>query len=341
MAELAAETAMAREIAEIPSAADRLIDQRAMVSAIAERLREFSPRGVIFCGRGSSGHVGTYLRYLVETRLGIFAGDATPSVVTAYGARPDMSNMLFVVVSQSGQSPDLVLTARAARSGGALTLAIVNDVHSPVAETCELALGIHAGLEHAVAATKTVTLSMVAGALVIAAWARDRELAEALHRLPNRFGEALRMDWSGWSREIARAPAAFVTGRGYALGSVQELALKVAETLGVPSLGLSAAELRHGPRAAITAATPILVLRAADETSPGTDDLVRDLRSSCERIFVAGGPDGTLPWIADDHPMTDPVAMLVPAYRAIESAARARGLDPDRPPHLTKITQTT
>lgn len=332
---------MAREIAEIPDATARLIDQHANVSAIADRIREFGPRGVIFCGRGSSGHSGTYLRYLVETRLGIFAGDATPSVVTAYRARPDMHDMLFVVVSQSGQSPDLVLTSRAARSSGALTLAIVNNAHSPVAEACELALRIHAGPEHAVAATKTVALSMVAGALAVAEWARDRELAEALYRLPNRFGEAFRLDWSSWGCDVARAPAVFVTGRGYALGSALELALKIAETMCVPALGLSTAELRHGPRAAITAATPLLVLRQPDETSPGTDDLIHDLRSSCERIFVAGGPVGTLPWIANDHPALDPITMLLPAYRAIESAARGRGLDPDRPPHLTKITQTT
>jgi glucosamine--fructose-6-phosphate aminotransferase (isomerizing) len=114
----------------------------------------------------------------------------------------------------------------------------------------------------------------------------------------------------------------------------------VAETLRVPALGYSAAELRHGPRASITPRTPVLVLRQNDEAAPAVDGLVRDLDAAGETVFTAGGPDGTLPWIGDGHPMCDPVIMLVPAYRAIEAVARSRGFDPDNPPHLSKVTQT-
>jgi glucosamine--fructose-6-phosphate aminotransferase (isomerizing) len=310
------------------------------VATVAEWIRAWQPRVMVFSGRGSSGHASVYLRYLVETRLGMLSCASAPSVMTVYDARPDMRGALFVVVSQSGRSPDLIATTKRARMRGALTLAIVNDRNAPVAREAELVIPIEAGQEHAVAATKTVVLSMIAGARLVATLANDEALDNAIERLPHRLAQALACDWSSWTQGLFSAPAAFVTARGYALAPAREIALKLTESLRLPALGYSAAELRHGPRAAITPGTPVLVLRQDDKTAASVDQLVRDLRESGETLFIAGGPLGTLPWIGDDHPVCDPVAMLVPAYRAIEAAARARGWDPDHPPHLAKITQT-
>ena len=331
---------MARETAEVPAASERLLACSDMFAAIAQRIEQTKPRIVVFCGRGSSGHVGVYLRYLFETRLGLLASAAAPSVVTAYQRPPDMRDALFVVISQSGRSPDLVTATQVARKSGALTLAIVNDEDSPAAAASELVLPIGAGAEHAVAATKTVVLSMIAGARLVAALAHDEDLNGGLQHLPLRLSSALACDWSAWAGSVANAPAAFVVGRGYGLGCVREIALKVAEILRVPTLGYSAAELRHGPRASITPTTPVLVLRQNDQAAAAVDDLVCDLNAAGERVFAAGGRAGTLPWIGDGHPACDPVAMLVPAYRAIEVAARQRGFDPDNPPHLSKVTRT-
>jgi glucosamine--fructose-6-phosphate aminotransferase (isomerizing) len=340
MAEPHTESAMARETAEIPEAAGRLLARTDVFEAIVERIEQAKPRIIVFCGRGSSGHVGVYLRYLFEVRLGLLTSAAAPSVVTAYQRPPELRDALFVVVSQSGRSPDLVNATQVARKLGALTLAIVNDEDSPAATASELVLPIGAGMERAVAATKTVVLSMIAGAQLVATLAHDDDLSEGLQRLPRRLIGALRCDWSTWADAAARAPAAFVVGRGYGLGCVREIALKVAEILRVPTLGYSAAELRHGPRASITPATPVLVLRQNDEAAATVDDLVRELNKAGEHIFTAGGAAGTLPWIGDDHPLCDPVLMLIPAYRAIEVAARRRGFDPDNPPHLSKVTRT-
>ena len=340
MTEAHAESAMAQEIAEIPAAAAHLLAQTGMLETITERIGRAKPRMVVFCGRGSSGHVGVYLRYLCEARLGLLVSNAAPSVVTADRRPPDMRDAVFVVVSQSGRSPDLVTATRVAREAGAVTLAIVNDERSPAAAESELVLPIGAGPEHSVAATKSVVLSMIAGAQLVAALARDADLADGLQHLPPRLARALGCDWSAWAERAARAPAAFVAGRGYGLGCVREIALKVSEILRVPTLGYSAAELRHGPRASITAATPVLVLRQNDEAAAAIDDLVRDLNDAGETVFTAGGPAETLPWIGDGHPICDPVVMLVPAYRAIEAVARRRGFDPDNPPHLSKVTRT-
>jgi len=331
---------MARETTEIPAAASRLLARADLFTSIAERIEQAKPRIMVFCGRGSSGHVGVYLRYLFEVQLGMLASAAAPSVVTAYRRSPDFRNALFVVVSQSGRSPDLVDATRMARKFGALTLAIVNDEKSPVAVASELVLPIGAGTEQSVAATKTVVLSMIAGAQLVATLARDEDLSGGLRNLPQRLSGAFDCDWSPWAARTAGAAAAFVVGRGYGLGCVREIALKVSEILRVPALGYSAAELRHGPRASVTPATPVLVLRQNDPAAIAVDELVRDLNEARETIFAAGGTAGTLPWIGDGHPACDPVAMLIPAYRAIETVARQRGYDPDKPPHLSKVTRT-
>ena len=334
-------TRMAAEIAEIPTAAEHLLrDKQALITEIAQRVDAANPRVVVMCGRGSSGHVGVYLRYLFETKLGLLVSAAAPSVVTAYKGRPDMRDVLFVVISQSGRSPDLIAATQAARALGALTLAIVNEADSPAADASDLVLPIGAGPERAVAATKSVVASMIAGAQIVAALTHDDALAVCLRKMPERLARAQDCDWLAWSETVLHAPAAFVAARGYGFGCVREIALKLTETLRVPALGFSAAELRHGPRAAITAATPVLLLRQNDGTAATVDGLLSDLRDAGETVFAAGGPDGSLPWIGDDHPICDPVTMLMPAYRAIEAAARRGGLDPDNPPHLSKVTRT-
>jgi glucosamine--fructose-6-phosphate aminotransferase (isomerizing) len=312
----------------------------AVFAAIVERVERIKPRIVVFCGRGSSGHVGVYLRYLFETRLGMLTSAAAPSVVTAYRRPPDMRGTLFIVVSQSGSSPDLVTATQMARKFGALTLAIVNDERSSAAVASELVLPIGAGAELAVAATKTVVLSMIAGAQLVAMLAHDDDLIDGLQHLPPRLSGALACDWSAWADSVAGAPATFVAGRGYSLGCVREIALKVAEILRVPGFGYSTAELQHGPRASITPATPVLVLRQNDQTAAAVDDLIYDLTGAGERIFTVGGAAGTLPWIGDGQPACDPILMLIPAYRAIEAVARRQGFDPDNPPHLSKVTRT-
>src|SRR5689334_8609619 len=171
-----AATAMAREIAEIPAAVARLLARTGALAPIIARVEQAKPRVVVFCGRGSSGHAGVYLRYLFEARLGLLGSAAAPSVVTAYKRPPDMRDALFVVVSQSGRSPDIVKATEVARQSGALTLAIVNDDSSPAAAASELILPIGAGAEHSVAATKSVVLSMIAGARLVAALNRDDDL---------------------------------------------------------------------------------------------------------------------------------------------------------------------
>lgn len=331
-------SAMARETAEAPAVVESL-DQN-MIASVACQIVADRPRFAIVCGRGSSGHVGVLLRYLIETRLGLAVSTTAPSVITALQAKLQLQQALFVVISQSGGSPDLVEATRAARAAGARTVAIVNVAGSPVADAAELVITLGAGTETSVAATKSVIASMAACAELVATIAEDHELINALDDLPARLLAAHALDWSPFAAGLVRSPAAFVTARGFGLGTAREIALKMAETLRLPSLAYSAAELLHGPRASVSGDTPVLALRLADATAASVDTLVASLRAATVPVHDCGGPGCSLPWIPDTHPVTDAIAMLMPAYRMIEAAAQAAGFDPDHPPHLRKVTET-
>jgi glutamine---fructose-6-phosphate transaminase (isomerizing) len=334
------ETAMAREIREIPTKTERLLAEPDPIITVANRIRQADPRVVVISGRGSSGNAGTLLRYLFEARAGLLVSTSAPSVMTTYGQSIDMRNAVFIVISQSGRSPDLVMGAQSARKNGALTIAIVNDLTSPLALACELPLPMGAGLERSVAATKSVVLSMVTSVQLVASLTSDDELNEKIKRLPQRFSDALACDWSLWSSSLAAARAAFVVGRGFGLGPAREIGLKVTEAMRIPTLSYSAAEVMHGPLACASAEIPFLVLRQNDGSSAMVDALIAELRVRKLNVFSAGDPTGVLPWIGNDDPICDAITMLLPAYATIEQAARARGFDPDNPPNLSKITET-
>ena len=333
-------SAMACEIGESADVVARIVRSRPATRHIAARLAIGAAPLCVICGRGSSGHAGVFLRYLIETRLRLPVSASAPSVVTAFRAPLRLSGALFIVISQSGRSPDLVAATRSAREAGARTIAIVNALASPVAEAAEFVIPIEAGEEHSVAATKTVIGSMAAGAALVAELAGDDALRGALDRLPARLARALMLDWSGIAGDLAGASAVFVAGRGFALGPAREIALKLSEILRLPSIGVSAAELQHGPRAALSQHTPVIMMRLMDETAAMVDALASEMRAQGIALHLAGGPLGSLPWLGEDDAATDAITMLVPAYRMIEQAARARGYDPDRPPRLSKVTET-
>jgi glucosamine--fructose-6-phosphate aminotransferase (isomerizing) len=331
---------MKGEIAESADVVSRIVGNRRTTREIARQLEIGSAPMCILCGRGSSGHAGVFLRYLVETRLRLPVSASAPSVITAFRTPLKLRNALFIVISQSGRSPDLVAATTSARDAGARTIAIVNAPASPVASAAEFVIPIEAEAEHSVAATKTVIGSMAAGSELVAELAEDDALRLALDRLPERLNRALSLDWSAISGDLAKASAVFVAARGLGLGSAREIALKLSEILRLPSIGLSAAELQHGPRAALSPRTPVVMMRLADETAATVDALARELREQGIVLHLCGGPNSSLPWLAEDDGATDAITMLVPAYRMIEWTARDWGFDPDRPPRLSKITET-
>jgi glucosamine--fructose-6-phosphate aminotransferase (isomerizing) len=262
-----------------------------------------------------------------------------PSIASVYGVHQKLEGALFLAVSQSGKSPDLIAEARAARESGALTLAVVNDALSPLAQTCEAVLDIRAGPERSVAATKTVLATIVAGLALIEAWSgRPRP---GLARLPDRLRAAAELDWSALETLLAAAQHLFVVGRGPGLGIAEEAGLKLAETCGLPALAFSTAELAHGPRALAGAAFPIVALLSEDLAFASARAVLEPLASSVP-LFSTVDLAGTtrLPSLPPDDPVCDLATSLLRFYLAAEYAARARGRDPDRPPGLAKVTRT-
>jgi glucosamine--fructose-6-phosphate aminotransferase (isomerizing) len=329
---------MREETLEAPDAVARCLAGTDF-AALGARLRDLDPPFVLLSARGSSGHAGTALRYVLAQELGLVAAAGMPSIASVYGVQQKLSGALFLAVSQSGKSPDLIAEARAARESGAFTLAVVNDASSPLAEACEAVLDIRAGPERSVAATKTVLATIAAGLALIEAWSQRRR--PGLARLPDRLHAAAQLDWSALEALLAAAQHLFVVGRGPGLGIAEEAGLKLAETCGLPALAFSAAELAHGPRALAGAAFPIVALLSEDAALPSARAVLEPLAASVPLLATVNlGGATRLPSLPSDDPVCDLATLLLRFYLAAETAARERGRDPDRPLGLAKVTQT-
>jgi glucosamine--fructose-6-phosphate aminotransferase (isomerizing) len=340
---IAAESLMFREAAEASAVVARQAEATGPVIArLGEALRRLSPNVVVTCARGSSDHAATFAKYLIESSLGVPTASAAPSMASLYGKRLKLERTLFLAISQSGQSPDLLSAVAAARAGGALVVALVNDADSPLAGMADQVVPLRAGPERSVAATKSYIAALAAIASLVAEWAQDEALAEAVARLPQWLDEAWALDWSPMVEALKPASQLYVLARGIGLGAAQEAALKLKETSRLHAEAFSAAEVRHGPMALVRAGFPLLVLRQSDETEAGMDDIIGDLVASGAKVLVAGAaPDGavSLPTVAA-HPALQPLLQIQSFYRAANALAFARGFDPDSPAHLRKVTET-
>jgi glucosamine--fructose-6-phosphate aminotransferase (isomerizing) len=336
-------SAMAKEAKESPERVQAQLDEDTQrLSRIARTLREFRPRAVVTCARGSSDHAATYARYLIETRLGLLTSSASPSVSSVYGVRQDLDRCLFLVVSQSGRSPDLLAAAGAAKDGGALVVALVNQEDSPLARMADHVIPLRAGTETSVAATKSYICALVASLHLVAHWSESEALLREVQALPAQLSQAWQLDWRAMVELLAPASNLFVLGRGLGLAVAQEAALKFKETCGLHAEAFSGAEVRHGPLALMKQNLPALMFVQNDETREGMETLARDLSASGGRVLVAGGDaPGTmrLPAMASDA-VVAPILLVQSFYRWVAELALMRGFDPDRPPHLKKVTET-
>ncbi len=315
----------------------------AAARALGTKLRSMAPRAVVTCARGSSDHAATYAKYLFETRVGVLTASAAPSIASVYGARQDLRDCLFVVISQSGRSPDLISTTEAAKEGGALVVVLVNDESSPLAALADHTLPLAAGEELSVAATKSFISALAALAQLATEWIGDDVLRTALARAPDHLERAWELGWDAALETLRPAANLYVIGRGVGLGIAQEAALKCKETCGLHAEGFSAAEVRHGPQALLQDDFPALIFSQGDQTRAGIETLGRDLVARGVDVMIAGAEVKgaiALPSIAT-HPLIEPMLFIQSFYRLANALAIARGYDPDRPPHLRKVTETT
>lgn len=332
---------------EAREAADVLTRQfeanQAICERLASRFQDTPLRLIATCARGSSDHAAAYAKYLLETSLGLPVSSHAPSVGSIYKKPMALEDCLFIVISQSGQSPDLVANVDWAKANGAFVLAIVNHESSPVAERADAVLPLHAGTENSVAATKTYIASLGAVLQATAYLSNRDDLKQAVQALPGQLRQAAGLDWSDAVVPLAAADDLLVVGRGLGFGIALEAALKFKETASIHAEAFSSAELMHGPLAIVRERYPILVFSQEDETRSGVQDLVGKLHDKGARVFIAEpGPSsqGRLPVIDDIHPATAPIAMIQSFYLLVNQVALARGFNPDNPPHLRKVTET-
>ncbi len=347
--EAAGRTAMRAEIAQQPAALratlDALLPRGGEAGALARDCRQ-----VLFIARGTSDNAAVYGGYLLQAHAGMLATLASPSIATEYHSRLDLSGVLAVALSQSGETEEIVETLAWAGDCGARTVAITNGAGSALAATADLAFVTLAGPERAVPATKTFTTQLAALA-VLAIGLGARLDPGLLRAAPDEIERMLAGGPDAALEPIVagmtEAAGVVVSGRGHAYAAALELALKLKEACYLHAMGLSWADLLHGPIAVVDAATPAIIVAAdSGPALPGSIELARRVVAAGARAYAIGGgpglaaasslavPGPALPeWLA-------PLGLIVPGQLLTEALSRRLGIDPDSPRGLSKVTQT-
>ena len=336
-------TRMFAEAGEAAEVVARQLDGNAgIVARIGQTLRRRDPGVVITCGRGSSDHAATYAKYLIESRTGLFTASAAPSINSVYASRMHFGNSVCLVISQSGESPDILAVARAARTGGAYVVAIVNAPASPLADLADDVVPLLAGAEDSVAATKSFIGSLASIVQLVAAWRRDDELADALRVSPGQLRDAWRCRWPAALALLQDTANMLVLGRGLGLGIAQEAALKLKEVCQIHAEAFSTAEVLHGPIAIAGRDLPVLAFVQDDATRPGIETLISMLAERGMSVLATGvqHPAAASLQTPKAHPVIEPLLSIQSFYRMANSLSLNRGLDPDGPRYLSKVTAT-
>jgi len=333
---------MAAEIAEQPAVLDRLLaDGIGELADVSARIRRYAPRFVLLAARGTSDHAALYAKYLAEIRMAVPAGLASPSALTVFGARPDLRGVLFLAVSQSGGSPDLVDSVGIARACGALTVAVTNSPDSELAGAAALQVDVRAGAERAVAATKSYTAQLLALYLLLAGdsdGVAPAELAAPLAAAAERtLAAGAGIAAAHRYRDVDRL---VLTGRGYSYPGAREAALKLMETSYLSAQAFSGADLMHGPLAMIDAAVPVIALVPPGRGGAAMAPVLQRLAAIGADVLPVGRAEG----IALSHEGIAeellPILEILPLQQLAWRLALDRGADPDRPRGLAKVTRT-
>jgi len=343
-------TRLGSEILEQPDALERFLEEeRENVDHVARRIRERAPRYVVLAARGSSDNAARYAQYVLGAVNALPAALATPSLFSVYGRPPRLRDALVVAISQSGRSPDIVAVVEEARRQGAVTVAITNDSSSPVASAAENVIELRSGLERSVAATKTYTGSLMATALLSASLAGDEERLHELREIPSAVELALRdtAPITEAAAALARAESLVVLSRGYNHATAFEIALKLKELAYVVAEPYSSADFQHGPVAMVERGFPVLAVIPEGAVAEELVALARNLRARGADIValtpLKAGEDVAgrfLPLPGNVPEWLSPIVTVVPGQILAVELARVKGIDPERPRGLAKVTVT-
>jgi glucosamine--fructose-6-phosphate aminotransferase (isomerizing) len=337
------------EIGEQPLLASRmLVESRAAVASIAARLRESKPRGFVIAARGSSDHAALYAKYLFGVRNHTMVALAAPSMFTSYNRPPNLEGNCVIGISQSGAAPDVIAVIEEAARQGVVTLAVTNDPESRLAHAAELLLPLGAGPERSVPASKTYVASLLALALISQALDPDESFEASLGQVPPALAAALEQD-----TELDRlvpallAPRAIVLGRGFNFSTAEEIALKLSETSYVLARAWSVADFEHGPIAVVEPGFPIVLVDGRGQMSADMESIGRRLIDhGCRVVRLLDGTgdhadsEATVSLDSGLPEELTPLTLVVLGQLLAHRVALARGIDPDRPRALNKVTRT-
>ena len=340
---------LAQEIQEQPEAVERLLaaNTEAVWKLAGEVRGKF--QSILVAARGTSDNAARYAQYLLGSFNRIPVTLATPSLFSIYQHAPNLSGTLVLGISQSGKSPDIVAVLAEGRAQGCPTVALTNDPLSPLASQADAVITLQAGKEQAVAATKTYTTSLSAVALLSAALAADESMLTEIRRLPGLMHETLSLNLA-ITRRMERyrfMQHGVVLGRGYNYATCGEVALKVMELTGTPMLAYSSADFMHGPVGIIQNGYPAFVVAHSGSLLDEMIELLRDLKSrGADLCVISDSPkaralaDFTLPIPSSVPEWLSPVTDVLPGQILGWQLALAKGLDPDHPRGLHKVTET-
>jgi glutamine---fructose-6-phosphate transaminase (isomerizing) len=335
---------MLAEMAEQPAVLASLIARREDIHARVRPLAEPTPPGIVLVARGSSDNAAVYGRYLLELVVGRPVALAAPSLFTLYGARVDCRGWLAVGLSQSGETPEIVDVFGRLQESGARGIAVTNDPASPLAAAGDAVVELGAGEERAVPATKTFLAQLAAFALIAEALGEVPWTPAELDALPGHVAGVL--DDPGPAREavgvIGDAAGLIAVGRGFQYAVALEAALKLKETALLLAEGMSSADFRHGPIAVMEHAFPVLALSAEGVAAADIAELEQTLRErGAPLLRLAPGADAELPIPSGLPEALAPIVSVARAQQLAREVTLARGLDPDAPVGLSKVTRTS
>ena len=328
-------TLMRQEASETWQRIQQQIDSNASLYAeVAERIRSFDPAFVYIVGRGTSDHAGVFARYLIEVELGVVVAAAAPSVASLFSRQLKLQRALVLLISQSGRSEDILAQARAAKQSGALVVALVNDISSPLAALADYAVPLLAGPEKAVAATKSYLCTLAAILQLVAHWKQDAALLGALTSLPQALQSVLAQPAQLQLPHLQQLRHCVVLGRAFGYAISREIALKIKEVCGIQAEAFSSAEFLHGPVSLLNQPLTLLNVALEDESADAHQAQITEVKKR-------GGEVVTLQiTLADIHPRLQPLLLMQRFYLDIEAIAVAMGKNPDAPVGLNKVTIT-
>ena len=311
---------------------------------IADYIKKNNPYCFATIARGSSDHAAAFFNYLISLKLEKLSLSLSPSLVSVHGLKLDLSKTIGVAISQSGKGPDIISVVKEVNKQGSKSIALVNDTNSPLAQTASFAYPLCADTEASVAATKSFIASMYASASLVAKISHDVELTQAVENFPESLPREVECHWPQMIDMLTDCTQMMIVGRGLGFSIAHEAALKLKETCHIQAEAFSSAEIKHGPQAVVGTNYPLIVFAPRGIEQESLIHLGLEMRQRGAKVCIVSDKlisDEDCTYTLSGHNDLDPLNLIYSFYLMVQKLARVRGLDPDNPRFLSKVTMTT